>query len=247
MRRLPVRAALTAVALALAVGGALPSPIGAAALLDDAARGPSLETVAHWMTRANDAAERAEATGVAEAILEHRAAVDALVAAARAAAPPPVAAPATVASAAPAESGGPVGAVTPRPRYAGTNHMWFPALGYDRSVTAYACSSSAYPANVVYRWGCAGTNNLYLFGHAWGVMKPLHDAYVAGRLRVGMEVVYADGTGAIHTYRITAWRLVMPADSAWAIAAQAVPSMTLQTCVGANSEYRLIVRLVRAS
>jgi hypothetical protein len=243
MRRLPVRAALTAVALALAVGGALPSPIGAAALVDDAARGPSLETVAHRVTWGNDAAGRAGATVGAEAILEHRAAVDALVAAA----PPPVAAPATVASAAPAESGGPVGAVTPRPRYEGTNHMWFPALGYDRSVTAYACSSSAYPANVVYRWGCAGTNNLYLFGHAWGVMKPLHDAYVAGRLRVGMEVVYADGTGAIHTYRITAWRLVMPADSAWAIAAQTVPSMTLQTCVGANSEYRLIVRLVRAS
>ena len=36
-------------------------------------------------------------------------------------------------------------------------------------------------------------------------------------------------------------------DAAWAWADQDLPSMTLQTCLGARSEYRLIVRLVEVS
>ena len=67
--------------------------------------------------------------------------------------------------------------------YKGRNHVWIPALGINRSVSFFSCSSSAYPGNRVYRWGCAGTNNVYLFGHAHSVFKPLHDAYVRGRLR----------------------------------------------------------------
>ena len=67
--------------------------------------------------------------------------------------------------------------------YKGRNHVWIPALGVNRSVSCFSCSSSAYPGNRVYRWGCAGGNNVYLFGHAHSVFKPLHDAYVRGRLR----------------------------------------------------------------
>ena len=48
----------------------------------------------------------------------------------------------------------------------------------------------------------------------------------------------------VTTFRVTTWRLVRPTNSSWAIASQPVPSMTLQTCVGAQSEWRLNVRLV---
>ncbi len=118
------------------------------------------------------------------------------------------------------------------------------ALGIDRTVEAFPCDRAAPPDNFVYRWGCAGKNNLYLLGHAATVFKALHDAYAAGRLTVGMTATWVDLDGASRTYRVTSWRLVRPTDAAWAIAAQPVPSMTLQTCWGANSEYRLVVRLV---
>jgi sortase (surface protein transpeptidase) len=128
--------------------------------------------------------------------------------------------------------------------YAGTNHMWIPSLGMSRSVSGFACTRSEPPANRIYRWGCAGANNVYLFGHAWGVMKPLHDAYVSGHVKKGMVVVYADGKGRVRTYKVTEIRVVTPDQTSWAIAAQSKPSMTLQTCLGANSEKRLLVRLV---
>jgi sortase (surface protein transpeptidase) len=129
--------------------------------------------------------------------------------------------------------------------YRGRNHMWFPALGINRSVYFFACTSKAYPGNVVYRWGCAGKNNVYLFGHAHSVFKPLHDAYVRGRLKKGMKVMYADGNGKVRTYKIAWWKVTTPDNGAFAFAAQSRPSMTLQTCVGAKSQYRLIVRLVQ--
>ena len=112
------------------------------------------------------------------------------------------------------------------------------------NVHAYPCSRSRPPDNYMYRWGCAGENNVYILGHAYSVMKPLHDLYVSGGLRKGMIAVYANGNGTVTKYRVTAWRVVDPAESHWAIAAQPVPSMTLQTCVGKNSQWRLNVRLV---
>lgn len=129
--------------------------------------------------------------------------------------------------------------------YKGRNHVWIPALGINRSVNAFACTSSAYPGDVVYRWGCAGRNNVYLFGHAYSVFKPLHDAYVRGNLRKGMQVIYADGSGTVSTYAVSWWKVTTPDKGAWAYAAQRTPSLTLQTCVGARSEYRLIVRLTK--
>jgi hypothetical protein len=128
--------------------------------------------------------------------------------------------------------------------YAGQNHFWIPSLGVSRPVYWYACSRTRAPDNLIYRWGCAGHNNVYILGHAYGVMKPLHDAYVSGRLHTGMLAVYADANGNVRTYRVTTWRLVRPTNAAWAEASQSVPSMTLQTCVGSQSQWRLIVRLV---
>ena len=63
-----------------------------------------------------------------------------------------------------------------------------------------------------------------------------------------MRVWYADGNGKVRQYSVRWWKLTPPAgDVGWAYAAQSVPSMTLQTCVGTNSQYRLIVRLVAVS
>jgi sortase (surface protein transpeptidase) len=127
--------------------------------------------------------------------------------------------------------------------YHGRNHVWIPSLGVSRSVAWFSCSDTGV-ANYVYRWGCAGRNNVYLFGHASSVFRPLHDAYTHHRLSRGMKVLYADAGGHVRTYRVTFWKVVLPTNGAWAYAAQSRPSMTLQTCVGTNSAYRLIVRLV---
>jgi len=131
-------------------------------------------------------------------------------------------------------------------RYVGRNHVWIPSLGITRAVSSFPCSRTRPPDNELYRWGCAGNNNVYLLGHAYSVFKPLHDAYVSGRLRKGMKVVYADGRGRVHSYSVIWWRVVAPTTAAsWAWAAQSRPSMTLQTCLGATSQYRLMVRLVQ--
>ena len=127
--------------------------------------------------------------------------------------------------------------------YKGRNHVWIPALGLSKGVTFYSCSSMAYPGNRVYRWGCAGSNNIYLFGHAHSVFRALHDAYVRGRLSKGMKVYYANASGKVATYAVSWWKLTTPDKGAWAYAALSTPSLTLQTCVGAQSQYRLIVRL----
>lgn len=129
--------------------------------------------------------------------------------------------------------------------FKGRNHVWIPALGVDRSVTSYACSSSYHPGNRVYRWGCAGSNNVYLFGHAHSVFKALHDAYVRGRLKKGMKVYYANGDGNVATYAVSWWKVTTPDKGSWAYAGQSRPSLTLQTCVGAKSQYRLIVRFAK--
>ena len=129
--------------------------------------------------------------------------------------------------------------------YHGRNHVWIPALGINRSVEAFPCSRSRPPDNHIYRWGCSGRNNVYLLGHAFSVFKPLHDAYVGGRLRKGMKVHYADGNGRVTTYSVIWWKVTRPVASAsWAWAPQAKPSMTLQTCVGRKGSLRLMVRLV---
>ena len=132
------------------------------------------------------------------------------------------------------------------PTYTGRNHVWIPSLGINKGVQSFPCSRTRPPDAGVYRWGCGGRNNVYLLGHAWSTFKPLHDAYVGGRLRSGMKVIYADGGGTVHTYSVVWWKVVPPTTAAWwAWAAQSRPSMTLQTCVGANSAYRLMVRLVQ--
>ena len=79
------------------------------------------------------------------------------------------------------------------------------------------------------------------------MFKPLHDAYTSGQLKAGMKVWYADGDGRVRVYSVRWWKVVKPTTAAsWAWAPQATPSMTLQTCVGAKSQNRLMVRLSEA-
>jgi hypothetical protein len=123
--------------------------------------------------------------------------------------------------------------------------MWIPALGMSRSVAWFPCSRTTPPDHLMYRWGCAGANNVYLMGHASSVMAPLHNAYVSGRLHAGMKVIYADDAGRVRTYAVSFWKVVRPdGDVGWAYAGQGSPSMTLQTCVGSGDAFRLVVRLV---
>jgi sortase family protein len=133
-----------------------------------------------------------------------------------------------------------------KPAYRGRNHIWIPSLGLSRDLTWFPCSRSTPPGHRLYRWGCAGHNNVYVFAHAASVFGPLHNAYVSGRLKKGMRVVYADGNGRVRTYKVRFWKVVSPVGSGWAYAAQSTPSMTLQTCVGSRSQYRLVVRLTAA-
>ena len=95
----------------------------------------------------------------------------------------------------------PASGVDGAPTFSGRNHLWIPSLGINRSIAWFPCSRAREPDNYVYRWGCAGSNNVYLLGHAWGVFKPLHDAYASGRLKVGMKAMYADANGRVARLR----------------------------------------------
>jgi hypothetical protein len=134
----------------------------------------------------------------------------------------------------------------PGPVRLGANRVLSPRLGIDKHIYSFPCSRATKPGNVVYRWGCAGRNNVYLLGHAANVFSGLNRAYYDGRLKVGVKVWYADATGKVRTYAVRFWKVVRPTpDAAWAWASLSRPSMTLQTCLGAHSEYRLMVRLVQ--
>ncbi len=62
-----------------------------------------------------------------------------------------------------------------------------------------------------------------------------------------MELHHADNDGRVTTYAVTWWKLTTPDKGEFAYAAQSAPSLTLQTCVGAKSQYRLIVRLEKVA
>jgi len=143
-------------------------------------------------------------------------------------------------------------AVAPRKvtvSFHGVYHLWIPALSLSRDIDDWGCNGGLIPNHVEY-WGCAGRNNLYLLGHAWGVFAKIHDGYHSGALHVGLTAWYADKAGRLHRYRISWVRYVRNADyaswSQWAMAATSGPVITLQTCDGATSAYRILVRLVPA-
>ena len=129
----------------------------------------------------------------------------------------------------------------------------FPAAnGLDRNVYDWGCRGGTVP-NLVLRWGCAGSNNTYLIGHAWGVFNPVADAWRDGRLSAG-KLAFLTRNGVKLTYKV-AWVRLVPASyvwkglsgDKWAWNATTRQAITLQTCWGASSQYRLIVRLYRVT
>ncbi len=131
--------------------------------------------------------------------------------------------------------------------YRGKNHFWFPSLGINQAVYWFPCSRSQGPGNVVYRWGCAGANNVYLMAHDFGKFYPLYRAYRNGRLHKGMLAVYAGPNGHTHYYRLSFYRVVAPdGDVGWAYASQSRSALTLQTCVS-GGKMRLVVRFYEVS
>ncbi len=126
------------------------------------------------------------------------------------------------------------------------NRLIIPALGMNDGIRRTACSGAI--PNGVFYWPCAGRNNFYLVGHAWGVFKPVHDAYHRGALEPGMALTYVDGNGNTHRYRLE-WvkDLTLATFGQGAVwAATSGPVITLQTCDGTNDSYRIIVRFIPA-
>jgi hypothetical protein len=127
------------------------------------------------------------------------------------------------------------------------NGFAIPALGINSPIRSRSICGGTIP-NGIFRWQCAGHNNLYLLGHAWGVFRPLHDGYHNGLLTPGLVALYTDGSGVVHQYRL-AWVEDLTVatwgkGAAWA--ATPGPVITLQTCDGAKDSYRIIVRFVPA-
>jgi sortase (surface protein transpeptidase) len=133
--------------------------------------------------------------------------------------------------------------------------LYIPALGINepiinygtKTATGYECGDGI--PNKVIDWLCLDQNdNFYLLGHAYGVFKPLRTAYLNDNLPVGLEAYYTDAQGVTHRY-VLAWVkhltvAVFAQGDSWA--ATPGPVLTLQTCDGAQDQYRIIVRFVPA-
>jgi hypothetical protein len=139
----------------------------------------------------------------------------------------------------------------------------FPGLGRsgNQAVTGtihnWGCRGGEIGTRI-YRWGCAGRGNRYLIAHAHASFEPLHDFVRARGVRagtralVGKPVYLRTTTGRVVMFRVT-WARVETVGHwgrtghDWAWNATGVSSITFQTCYGARSEYRLIVRAERVS
>jgi hypothetical protein len=195
-------------------------------------------------------AERAADRAAEEAAAQAQVAADA---AAQAQAAADAAAQAQAAADAAAAAKAKAGAAQPKPQaptpavaptYTGQNHFWFPTLGINQKVYEFPCSRGEAPGDLVYRWGCAGENNVYLLAHNHGKFHPLYKAYYAGTLDKGLIAIYADSQGEVHYFELAWYKVVAPdGDVGFAYAALSESSMTMQTCVGDNGELRLVVRL----
>jgi hypothetical protein len=147
---------------------------------------------------------------------------------------------------------------TPKPTeppvtYSGQSHFWYPALSIDAGWDWYGCDYGG-PATLpmgVFRWGCGPASNIYLLSHAASTFSKIRKAFHSGTLQVGQNVWYSNAQGDVSKWevkwirRVTAEYLNATA-SDWALNDSATPIMTLQTCDGAQSQLRIIVRLVPA-
>jgi hypothetical protein len=108
----------------------------------------------------------------------------------------------------------------------------------------------------IYRWGCSEPGNRYLLGHAHASFKPLHDFMQAHggsqavKRLIGKIATWDPTRGPKVRYRVVWARVVGLAYFTrtfdhWASNATTRDSLTMQTCYGDASQYRIIVRLER--
>lgn len=147
---------------------------------------------------------------------------------------------------------------TPKPTeppatYSGKSHFWYPAVNIDAGWDWYGCDYGG-PATLpmgVFRWGCGPASNIYLLSHVASTFKKIRQAFHDGTLKVGQNVWYSNAQGDVTKWevkwirRVTAEYLNATAGE-WALNDSPTPIMTLQTCDGAQSQLRIIVRLVPA-
>jgi hypothetical protein len=121
-------------------------------------------------------------------------------------------------------------------------------IGLDVAVYRWGCRATDLP-NRALRWGCSGTNNQFIAGHAYGVFRPYYRAFGNHRLKRGMVAVFTDARGRTKRYRLAWVRKVRSSyiwngrtGDQWAWNPTAEPVITLQTCWGAKSNYRIVTR-----
>jgi hypothetical protein len=120
------------------------------------------------------------------------------------------------------------------------NTLVIPRLGVRQHVSDYTdCTGAAgVPHWDVWRWTCAGTNNVYVMAHNPGIFTPILG------LQVGDIIQYGDPAGVVHTYKVVSTTIVSYTDTS-PMNALSVPSITLQTCWNFDGTQDFIVRAVQ--
>ena len=134
--------------------------------------------------------------------------------------------------------------------YHGTYHLWIPALSLSRDINDWGCNGGLIPNHVEY-WGCVPRSNLVPARPRLGRLRQDPRRLSLGALHVGLTAWYADKAENVHKYRISWIRHVRNGGlrvtgAKLAMAATSGQVITLQTCDGATSAYRILVRLVPA-
>jgi hypothetical protein len=125
----------------------------------------------------------------------------------------------------------------PAPAVVRANTILIPRLGLVQSVGWYSdCLGRApVPRWGTWRWSCAGANNIYVMAHNPGIFTPILG------LRAGDIVKYGDPSGRVHTYRVS-YTTIVSNTELWPLGATSASSLTLQTCWTWDGSRDFIVR-----
>ena len=126
-----------------------------------------------------------------------------------------------------------------------------PGIGLYAPVYYWGCGNAVVP-NLALRWGCVGSNNKFIVGHAYGVFHAYYLAYARHRLTTGLVATFTDTAGHATRYRLSWVRLVPKSyvwrgltGERWAWNNTSTPTLTLQTCWGSTNAYRIVTRFTR--
>ena len=130
--------------------------------------------------------------------------------------------------------------------FKGRNHVWIPALGINRSVSFFSCSSSRLPRQPRLPLGLRRLEQRL-------PVRPCPQRVQAAPRRLRPRPAVEGHEGLLrrrqrqgqHVRRVVVEGHHARQGRAGPTPASPRPSLTLQTCVGARSQYRLIVRLLK--